>query len=139
MSTTQTSPPIDILVDHNLEGQAVLLWGTLQTSGWLDLIPMQMVRFADVGLAHNSSDREVWEYAQSNSMLLLTANRNMIGDDSLEEVLRTRNHADALPVITVSNGGRLFEYHYRELCAERLAEIALYLSNYLGAARLFIP
>ncbi|GIK73173.1 MAG TPA: ACP S-malonyltransferase [Chloroflexi bacterium] len=128
-----------ILVDHNLEGHATLLWGTLLAQGWLDLYPLRIVRFSDVGLARNSTDREVWMFVQASRMLLLTANRNMAGEDSLEQVLRTENHADALPVITVSDSDRLFEFHYRELCAERLMEIVLYLPNYLGAARLFIP
>ena len=128
-----------ILVDHNLEGHATLLWGTLLAQGWLDLYPLRMVRFSEVGLARNSTDREVWIYVQADQMLLLTANRNMASEDSLEQVLRTENHANALPVITVSDSDRLFEYHYRESCAERLMEIVLYLPNYLGAARLFIP
>lgn len=128
-----------ILVDHNLEGHATLLWGTLLAQGWLDLYSLRMMRFSDVGLERNISDREVWHYVQANQMLLLTANRNMASEDSLEQVLRTENHANALPVITVSDSDRLFEYHYRELCAERLIEIVLYLPNYLGAARLLIP
>jgi len=28
---------IMVLADHNIEGQATLLWSTLATSGWLDL------------------------------------------------------------------------------------------------------
>lgn len=51
-----------ILVDHNLEGHATLLWGTLLAQGWLDLYPLRLVRFSDVGLARNSSDREVWTF-----------------------------------------------------------------------------
>jgi hypothetical protein len=30
------------LADHNLEGQAVLLWGTLATEGWLTLLPLRV-------------------------------------------------------------------------------------------------
>jgi predicted nuclease of predicted toxin-antitoxin system len=42
------------------------------------------VRLADVGLPDNSTDREVWRFAQANQMLLLTNNRNMEGVDTLE-------------------------------------------------------
>ena len=28
-----------ILADHNLAGQALLLWGTLAAEGWLDALP----------------------------------------------------------------------------------------------------
>ena len=35
----------------------------------------------------DASDRLVWRYAQENQMMILTANRNMKGDDSLEQVM----------------------------------------------------
>ncbi|MEL6260616.1 MAG: DUF5615 family PIN-like protein [Cyanobacteria bacterium J06626_6] len=42
--------------------------------------------FADVGLPMDSSDRIVWKFAQTNRMILITANRDMKGDDSLEQI-----------------------------------------------------
>ena len=66
---------IAILVDRNIEGQAVMLWGTLATGGWLELLPMTMARFADVGLPFDSSDRTVWRFAQEHGMLLLKIGR----------------------------------------------------------------
>ncbi|MFW5810278.1 MAG: DUF5615 family PIN-like protein, partial [Thermodesulfobacteriota bacterium] len=77
-----------ILIDHNMEGQAVLLWDTLKKSGFLNLIPMKMVMFSDVGLAENSNDREVWRFAQANQMILLTENRSAHEPDSLEQTIR---------------------------------------------------
>lgn len=50
---------IGLLVDHNIEGQAALLWTTITTEGWLDLIPMRLMRFSDIELAHDSHDRIV--------------------------------------------------------------------------------
>ncbi len=82
---------IGILVDHNIEGQAALLWSALLAEGWLDLIPLRLVRFADAGIAHNSPDRVVWRAAQDQHLLLLTANRNMQGEDSLERTIREDN------------------------------------------------
>jgi hypothetical protein len=38
-----------VLADHNLEGQAVLLWGTLAAEGWLALPPLRLVMFHEVG------------------------------------------------------------------------------------------
>lgn len=73
---------ITVLADHNIEGQAQLLWGTLSSADWLELVPMRLVRFDDVGLPFDSSDRDVWRFVQAHSMLLLTDNRNMAGDDS---------------------------------------------------------
>ena len=36
---------ITILADRDVEGQAFLLWGTLSATGWLELLPMRLVRF----------------------------------------------------------------------------------------------
>jgi hypothetical protein len=44
-----------------------------------------------------------------------------------------------LPVVTLANVARIIEREYREECVDRLIEIALYLENYLGVSRLFIP
>lgn len=130
---------ITILVDHNIEGQAALLWSTFATEGWLALTGFHLVTFVEVGLAFDSSDQVVWEFVQTNQMLLLTGNRNMEGSESLEQTIRERNHALVLPVITVGNIDRLVEYDYRQRCATRLADIGLYLDDYVGAGRLFIP
>src|SRR5258706_14767369 len=123
---------ITILVDHNIEGQAALLWSTFATEGWLDLTGFQLITFADVGLSFRSSDRVVWEFVQAQRMLLLTGNRNMEGDNSLEQTIRDQNNATALPIITIGNIDRLVEYSYRERCATRLAYIGLYLEDYIG-------
>ena len=128
-----------VLVDHNMEGQAVLLWGTLATEGWLELVPLQLVTFAEIGLSLESSDRAVWRLAQAQHMLLLTDNRSMKGADSLEQTIREESSSSALPVLTIGNVGRVDEHEYREHCARRLVEIVLGLEYYLGAGRVFIP
>lgn len=130
---------ITILVDHDIEGQAALLWSTFATAGWLELTDFRLVTLADVGLPWDSSDRTVWEFAQAQRLLLLTGNRNMEGEDSLEQTIRHHNHATALPIITIGSIARLVDPVYRDRCATRLAEIALYIEDYLGAGRLFIP
>lgn len=60
-----------------------------------------------MGLPINSSDRQVWRFAQANSMILLTANRSMKGKDSLEEVIREENTPTSFPVLTIANVERL--------------------------------
>ena len=130
---------IAILVDRNIEGPAVTLWGTLAAGRWLELLPMTMARFADVGLPFDSSDRTVWRLAQEHGMLLLTDNRNRKGEDSLEQTIREENSLTSLPVLTIGNVARVVEQTYREQCAIRLVEVVLDLANYLGTGRLFIP
>ena len=113
-----------VLVDHNMEGQAVLLWGTLATEGWLELVPLQLVTFAEIGLSLESSDRAVWRLAQAQHMLLLTDNRSMKGADSLKQTIREESSSSALPVLTIGNVGRVDEHEYREHCARRLVHSA---------------
>ena len=130
---------IMVLVDHNMEGQAILLWGVLAAQGWLDLVPLRLMTFSEVGLPFDSDDRTVWRLVQAQRMLLLTDNRSMKGPDSLEQTIREERRSTTLPVITIGSLGRLDEQVYRERCATRLVEIALDLDAYAGVTRLFIP
>lgn len=57
-----------ILVDHNIEGQALLHWGTLLASGWLEIAPIRLVTFEQAVLPFDSSDRDVWRLAQARGM-----------------------------------------------------------------------
>jgi len=130
---------ITVLVDHDIEGQAMALWGTLAAEGWLELFPLGLAMFEKTGLPLDSSDRTVWRFAQAKGMLLLTNNRNMRGEDSLEQTLRDENTATSWPVLTIGNVERLRERVYRQRCATRLVEIGLDLENFLGTGRLYIP
>jgi predicted nuclease of predicted toxin-antitoxin system len=128
-----------ILVDYNLTGYIVLFQGTLAPDGWLDLLSIRFVTLQEAGLAADTTDRVIWRFAQSNQMLLLTANRNAKGGDSLEQTIREEGTSKSLPVITVGNPDRLVERDYREQCSARLADIVFSIDNYLGVGRLFMP
>jgi len=117
----------------------MLLWSILRAAGWLKLFPFDMVMFKDVGLSADSTDREVWRFAQANQMILLTANRNMEGKNSLEQTMREENTSISLPILTISKDERLKEKDYRNRCAEKLLEIVLNLDNHIGSGRIFIP
>jgi predicted nuclease of predicted toxin-antitoxin system len=127
------------LVDYNLTGDALLLEETLIAEGWLNLFPIRFFTFKEVGLPMDSSDRVVWDFAQANQMMLITANRNMKGADSLEQTMREQNTVTSLPIITIGNPDRMDENVYRQRCAARLMDILIDLDNCLGAGRLFIP
>jgi predicted nuclease of predicted toxin-antitoxin system len=128
-----------VLVDYNLTGYVVLFQGTLATGGWLDILSIRFITLQQAGLAVDTSDRIIWRFAQSNQMLLLTANRNAKGEDSLEQTIREEGTSTSLPVITVGSLDRLIEREYREQCSARLADIVFSIENYLGVSRLFIP
>ncbi|KPA14785.1 ACP S-malonyltransferase [Candidatus Magnetomorum sp. HK-1] len=128
-----------ILADHNIEGHAILFWGLLQAEGWTDLLEIKLILFESLGIPHNSTDRDVWQFAQKNNMILLTANRKMNEKDSLEETIREENTPSSLPVITISTIEKLHQKPYRLKCIYRIIEIILDLDNYLGTGRVFIP
>ncbi len=131
---------MNFLADHNLKGHAVILAGYLASSGWLNLVSIRFIAFEEAGLSINSDDRVVWRLAQANQMILLTANRSMKGENSLEQVMREENTATALPVVTIGNLDRLLvEPDYRERCANCLVDIAIDIEDYRGARRIFIP
>jgi hypothetical protein len=130
---------VKILADHNLEGQAILIWGTLAAEGWLDLLPLQLLTLEDIGLPADSSDRDIWRFAQNQRMILLTGNRRMRAPDSLEQTIRAENTDTCLPVITIGSVERMDERAYRERCAICLVEIVLDIDRYLGAGRVYIP
>jgi hypothetical protein len=128
-----------ILADYNLNRQAMLLSGSLIAGGWLDIVPIRLVTFREIGLPSDSSDRAVWHLVQTNRMLLITANRNAKGEDSLEQVMREENGPASFPIITIASSNRVDEYDYRERCVERLVEIVIDIQDYMGVGRLFIP
>ncbi|MBW4579706.1 MAG: ACP S-malonyltransferase [Tildeniella nuda ZEHNDER 1965/U140] len=128
------------LIDHNLKGHALVFFGAIASQGWLDMVPIRFVTFAEMELSIDSDDRVVWRLAQNNQMILLTANRSMKGKDSLEQVMREETTAVSLPVITLGNADRLLtDVEYRGRCVERLIEIVLDIDSYRGARRIFIP
>ncbi|TYQ30878.1 ACP S-malonyltransferase [Pseudanabaena sp. UWO310] len=128
------------LIDHNLKGHALVLFGAIASQGWLNVLPIQFVNFAEVDLAIDSNDRVVWRLAQEKQMILLTANRSMKGRDSLEQVMREESTSNSLPVVTIANADRLLnDIDYRGRCVESLIEITLDIDSYRGARRIFIP
>lgn len=127
------------LIDHNLAGEVDLLFGALVATRWLELLPIRFVTLDQVHLSNDIDDRTLWRFAQTNQMLLLTENRNMKGANSLEQIIREENNAQALPVITISSRDRLEQQDYRRRCAERLVEIVVDLELYRNTGRIYIP
>lgn len=128
-----------VLLDHHMKRQGILLWSIMKNEGWLKLIDIPMLTFADAGLPMDASDRAVWRFAQERQLILLTENRNDEGNDSLEQTIREENISTSLPVLTIGAPDRVKESLYRKQCAERIVEIVLDIENYLGVGRIYIP
>jgi len=130
---------MQILVDHNLEGDADLLSALLIKEGWAELLQLEFVRFGDVLLDVKSDDTTLWRFAQAQGMLILTMNRNNEDETSLTATIRRESTSSSLPIITVASQDCLKEPACRQAAALRLAEIVTYLERYLGTGRLYIP
>lgn len=131
---------MNFLIDHNLGGHAEILLGNIASQGWLELISIHFITFKEMNLSIDSSDRIVWQVAQANQMILLTANRSMKGEDSLEQVLREENKVDSFPIITIGDADRfLADRVYRNRCVDRILEIVLDIETWMGVGRLFVP
>ena len=123
-----------ILSDHNCEGQAEAIFENLRfDKTWLELAPMELMWFKQVGLSDKAEDEEVWRLCQERNILLLTGNRRSVDKErSLEYTI--------LPVITIGTLKRVIpDLVYRQRCAERLAEIVYDLETLRGVMRIFIP
>ena len=131
---------IGLLLDHNIEFHGQLIWAQFDSAAWRSISIDAVWTLLQVGLPIDASDRAIWLYCQQERRLLVTANRNKRGADSLQAVIEELGGPLSLPVLTLSNPDRLIaDSIYRELCAYRIAEIALDLERCLGTARLFVP
>jgi hypothetical protein len=54
-------------IDHNLEGQAVILYGNIAKQGWLTLLPIRFVTFEELGIPVSSDDMPPARYANALS------------------------------------------------------------------------
>ena len=59
--------------------------------------------------------------------------------DHSKRLLKRETEPDSLPVLTIPNLMRLAQADYRQLATHKLAEVVLYLENYLGVGRIYIP
>jgi hypothetical protein len=76
---------------------------------------------------------------QSQQMILLTANRNSRGEDSLEVASRKWNRPDSLPVITIADADRLMaDRKYAERVASRIMDLLADIDHLRGTRRLFV-
>ena len=131
-----------ILADHNVEGQVRLLVHCWEGSDWREFwedLHLSFLTFAEVGLATDSTDREVWIFCQRQRLILITSNRNMDDPDSLEETIRNENTSESLPVFTLTDAESVMKIKvYREKIALKLLEKLSDVEKLLGTGRIFI-
>jgi hypothetical protein len=88
-----------VVSDHDVAG-AVIVIGRVIDADWSDFRDFLELRFAslaDIGLAENATDRQVWEACQQTGAVLVTANR-AADEGGLESVIQDADET-TLPVI----------------------------------------
>lgn len=99
-----------LLVDANLDGHAEILKARLATDTWRELrdfLDVQFLHFDRAGLDRAVKDNVVWRRCQQQGYYLLTANRNLESEDSLEATIRREGTAQSLPVLTLARAEQL--------------------------------
>jgi hypothetical protein len=132
-----------ILADNDVAGYFRILQHHFESDAWREIwhgLQCPVHTFRDVGLPVDASDRIVWRECQRRQVILVTANRNDDGPDSLVAVIRQLNTVDCLPVITLADPKRIgLEKSYASRVAERILEFLMDVEQLRGAGRLFVP
>ncbi len=132
-----------IMADINIRGQVeelLLIWQSPAWREMWDSLRLSYFTFADFGLHHQAVDSLVWQACQDREVVLVTANRNDDGPDSLEETLRSRNTPRSLPVFTVADIHRFDrEPSYVLRTAIRLLDYLFDIDRVRGTGRLYVP
>jgi hypothetical protein len=103
-------------------------------------LAVEVESFERLGLPYDTSDRDLWQVCQQRNIVLITANRNDEGPDSLVSTIRDLNEPSSLPVLTIADPTYvLTNQDYAERVAIQVLEYLLELDNFRGTGRLFCP
>lgn len=131
------------MADNNVGGHLAVLLSVCRSPGWHDVwaaLAVTVYDFEALKLRRDLPDSELWAACQAHGVLLITANRNSHGPDSLEATIRIRGTAHSLPVLTLADAARIrTDRAYAERAAERLIEICLDIDLVRGSGRLYLP
>ena len=73
-------------------------------------------------------------------VVLVTANRDDAGPESLEATIQHQNTPQSLPVFTLANDQRVLrDRQYAETVADRLIEALFDIGSYRGTGRIYLP
>ena len=130
-----------ILSDVNIEGHVQALYSILESAAWRGvwtLFNLPLYTFHDLGLVPETPDMVLWQVCQQQEIILITANRNDDGPDSLESAIRTMSTAHSLPVFTIANARQvLHSREYAERVVEKLLDYLIDIDNFRGTGRLY--
>jgi hypothetical protein len=135
-----------IVADYNIIGQLNTILGLLIrsefASDWSEL-NLSLETVVSLGFPKEVDDRTLWDYCHEHGLLIVTANRNHDGPNSLEAAIRDSGDS-ALPVLTLADSERInHDTRYAEMVALDLIQYLLDIrerpESILGTHRLFLP
>jgi hypothetical protein len=131
------------MADHNVEGQVALLVRLLGEGSWAEFwaeLAVEVETFQALGLDPSTLDSTLWCLCQQRQAVLITANRNQQGPDSLEATIRLHNTPDSLPVLTLADATRIQRSAtYADRVAVQLLEYLFRIDRLRGTGRLYLP
>jgi hypothetical protein len=132
-----------VIADANIQGQVEYLVHRMQTEPWTEFwrdLGLVLRRFEDVGLSGSSTDLEVWSVCQAEQLILITDNRNLDSEDSLEATIRRNNRPESLPVFTIADMNEFrTNSSYVERVVEAFYDYLLRIDDVRGTGRLYLP
>lgn len=132
-----------ILADINVGKQRDAIISIWMSDAWHDIwngLGLIVASFPALGLPDDAPDSLVWRICQREGLVLLTANRNMHGPDSLQGVIQDENQPESLPVFTIADATRVVRDRlYAERVAERLLEYLMRIDEVRGTGRIYVP
>jgi hypothetical protein len=132
-----------LLADANIQGQVEYLVQRMKANAWADFwqeLGLVLHRFEDLGLSASSTDLEIWNVCQSAQLILITDNRNLDSEDSLEATIRRNNTPECLPVFTITDVNEFrTNSSYVDRVVEVLYDYILRIDDVRGTGRLYVP
>jgi hypothetical protein len=132
-----------ILADVNVGRQRRAILRIWTSDTWRDLwnaLGLQVFDFGALGLSDRSPDSLIWRTCQREQLVLITANRNEEGPDSLEATIRDENQPDSLPVVTIGNAKRVLrDRDYAQRVAVSVLDYLMRIDEVCGTGRLYVP
>ena len=129
--------------DANIQGQVEYLLQRMQADPWADVwqaLGLVLCRFEDIGLSESSTDLEVWDVCQAEQLILITDNRNLDSEDSLEAAIRRNNTPASLPLFTIAEMSEFrTDNSYVERVVEALYDYLVRIDDVRGPGRLYLP
>jgi hypothetical protein len=132
-----------ILADINVGKQRRAILRIWTSDTWRDLwdaLGLRVFTFSRLGLSDDFPDSLIWRTCQREQLVLITANRNDDGPDSLETAIRSENQPDRLPVVTIADADRvLSDRAYAERVAVSVLDYLMRIDEVRGTGRLYVP